>query len=69
MLDKTQRNRKRASKIIKQTKVDVLMTMKNEEWTWGGDVTRGTDARWTTKVTVWQSLNCGSGQIEEGGGN
>ncbi len=48
----TWKDRKRASWIREQTKVeDILITIKNKKWTWAGHVMRRRDNRWTTRVT------------------
>ncbi len=48
----TWRDKKRASCIRKQTKIEeILMTIKNKKWTCPGHVMRRRDNRWTTKVT------------------
>ncbi len=58
MLGITWRDKKRASWIREQTKVeDILMTIKNKKWTWAGHVMRTCDNRWTMKVTEWQPRN------------
>ncbi len=58
MLGITWRDRKRASWIREQTKVeDILVTIKNKNWTWAGHVMRRRDNRWTTRVTEWQPRN------------
>ncbi len=58
MLGVTWRDRKRASWIREQTKVeDILVTNKNKKWTWAGNVMRRRDNRWTTRVTEWQPRN------------
>ncbi len=58
MLGVTWRDKKRASCIREQTKVeDILMTIKNKKWTWAGHVMRRLDNRWTTRVTEWQPRN------------
>ncbi len=58
MLGITWRDRKRASWIREQTKVeDILKTIKNKKWTWAGHIMRRRDNRWTTRVTEWQPRN------------
>ncbi len=58
MLGITWRDRKRASWITEQTKVeDILMTIKSKKWTWTGHVKRRLDNRWNTRVTEWQPRN------------
>ncbi len=58
MLGITWRDKKRASWIREQTKVeDILMSIKNKKWTWAGHVMRRHDTRWTTKVTKWHPRN------------
>ncbi len=58
MLGITWRDRKRASWIREQMKVeDILMTIKNKKWTWAGHITRRRDNRWTMRVTEWQPRN------------
>ncbi len=59
MLGITWRDRKRATWIREQTKVeDILTTIKMRKWSWAGHVTRRTDNRWTKRVTEWQPRNC-----------
>ena len=54
MLGITLRDKKRASWIREQTKVeDILSTVKRRKWTWAGHVMRRTDNRWTVRVTEW----------------
>ncbi len=54
----TRRDRKRASWIREQTKVeDILMAIKNKKWTWAGHVMRRHDNRWTMRATKWQPRN------------
>ncbi len=36
---------------------DILMTIKNKKWTWGGHVMRRLDDRWITRATELQSRN------------
>ncbi len=58
MLGITWRDKKRASWIREQTKVeDILMTIKNKKRTWSGHVMRRRDSKWTMKVTEWQPRN------------
>ncbi len=58
MLGITWRERKRASWIMEQTKVeDIQVTIKNKKWTWAGQVMGRCDNRWTTRVTEWQPWN------------
>ncbi len=58
MLGITWRDRKRASWIREQTKVeDILMTITNKEWTWTGHIMRRRDNRWTMRVTERQPRN------------
>ncbi len=58
MLGITLRDRKQASWNREQTKVeDILMTIKNKKWIWGGHIMRRRDNRWTTRVTEWQPRN------------
>ncbi len=58
MLGITWRDKKRASWIREQTKVeDILMTIKNKKWTRAGHIMRRLDNRWTTRVTEWQLRN------------
>ncbi len=50
MLGITWRDKKRASWIREQTKVeDILMTIKNKKWTWAGHVMSRRDNRWTMR--------------------
>ncbi len=54
----TWRDKKRASWIREETKVeDILMTIKKKKWTWAGYVMHRCDTRWTTRVTEWQPRN------------
>ncbi len=58
MLGITWRDKKRASWIRQQTKVeDIQMTIKKKKWTWAEHVMRKCDNRWTTRVTKWQLRN------------
>ncbi len=58
MLGITWRDKKRASWIREQTKVeDFLMTNKNKKWTWAGHIMRRHDNRWIMRVTEWQPRN------------
>ncbi len=58
MLGITWRDKKRASWIREQTKVeDILMVIKKKKWTWARHVMRKRDNRWTTRVTEWQPKN------------
>ncbi len=58
MLGITWRDRKQASWIREETKVeDILVTIKNKKWTWAGYVMGRRDNRWTTRVTEWQPRN------------
>ena len=51
----TWRDKKRASWIREQTKVeDILTTIKRKKWTWARHIMRRTDNRWTIRVTEWQ---------------
>ncbi len=53
----TWRDRKQATWIREQTKVeDVLMTIK-KKWSWVDHIMNRTDNRWTKKVTEWQPRN------------
>ncbi len=57
MLGITWSERKRATWIREQTKVeDILMTMK-KNWSWAGHIMHRTDNIWTKKVTEWQPRN------------
>ena len=48
------RDRKRATWIREQTKVDdILSTIKKKKWTWAGHVMRRDDNRWTVRLTEW----------------
>ncbi len=59
MLGVTRRDRKRATWIREQTKVeDILTTIKMREWSWAGHITCRTDNRWTKRVTEWQPRRC-----------
>ncbi len=59
MLCITWRDRKRATWVREQTKVeDILTTIKLRKWSWAGHVMRRTDNRWTKRVTEWQGRNC-----------
>ena len=49
------RDKKRASWIRKQIKVDILTTMTRKNCTWAGQVMHQTDIIWT--VGEWQSRN------------
>ncbi len=58
MLGITRRDRKQASWIREQTKVDdILMTIKKKMWTWAGYIMRRRDNRWTKRVIEWQPRN------------
>ncbi len=58
MLSITLRDRKRASWIKEQMKVeDILVTIKNKKWTWAGHIMRKRHNGWTTRVTEWQPRN------------
>ena len=55
MLGITWRDRKRASWIREQTKVeDILTTIKKRKWSWAGHVMRMEDNRWTIRATEWE---------------
>ena len=55
MVGVTLRDRKRASWIREQTRVDdVIGTIKKKKWTWAGHVMRRRDNRWTVRLTEWQ---------------
>ncbi len=57
MLGITWRDRKRATWIREQTKVeDILMTIKKKKWSWAGHIMRRTN-KWTKRVTEWQPRN------------
>ncbi len=59
VLGRTWRDKKRASWIMEQTKVeDILMTVKNKKRTWARHVMCRCDNRWTMRVTEWQPRNC-----------
>ena len=48
------RDRKRATWIREQTKVeDIMSTIKKKKWTWAGHVMRRDDNRWTVRLTEW----------------
>ena len=52
------RDRKRATWIREQTKVeDILKSIKKKKWQWAGHVCRRQDDRWTKKVTDWTINN------------
>ena len=54
MLGITWRDKKRASWIRDQTKVeDILTTIKKRKWSWAGHIYRREDNRWTTRATEW----------------
>ncbi len=58
MLCVTWRDKKRASWIREQTKVEhIPMTIKKKKWTWAGHIMRRRDNRSTTRVTEWQPRN------------
>ncbi len=51
------RDRKQATWIREQTKVeDILMTIK-KKWSWVGHIMNRMHNRWTKKVTEWQPRN------------
>ena len=55
MLGITSRDKKRASWIKEQTKVeDILTAIKRKKGTWTRHVMRQTDNRWTVSVAKWQ---------------
>ncbi len=59
----TRRNRKWASWIREQTKLQgILVTMKKKKRVCAGRVMRRANNKWTTKVTEWQPTNWGRGQ-------
>ncbi len=59
MIGITWRDRKRATWIREQTKVeDILLTVKMKIWSSAGHIMRRTDNRWTKRVTEWQPRNC-----------
>ncbi len=69
MFGVTWRNRKRATWIREQTKVeDILTTTKMRKWSWAGHVKRSTDNRWTKRVTEWQPRNGRRSQGKQSGG-
>ncbi len=71
MLYITWRDKKRASWIMEQTKVeDILMTIKKKKWTYAGHVMGIRDNRWTTRETEWQPGMVGENRAdkESGGG-
>lgn len=54
MLGITRRDRKRASWIKKQTKVqDIPMTINSNKWAWL-DFMRSAGNRWTARITEWE---------------
>ena len=54
MMGITLKDRKRATWIRMQTKVeDILATIKKKKWTWAGHVMRRSDNRWTLRITEW----------------
>lgn len=54
MLGVTLRDRKRATWIREQTRIeDIIVQIKKKKWTWAGHVVRRTDNRWTTRATEW----------------
>ena len=55
MLGITWKDKKRASWIRQQTKVeDILCAIKKRKWTWAGHIYRRTDNRWTKLATEWE---------------
>ena len=55
MLGISLKDRKRASWIREQTKVDdILLKIKRKQWQWAGHVARRRDNRWTKTVTDWE---------------
>ncbi len=58
MLGITWRDRKRATWIWEQTKIEgILMTMKKKKWSWAGHFMRRMDNRWKKRVMKWQLRN------------
>ncbi len=58
MLGITWRDKKRASWIKEQTRVeDILTKVKNKKWTWAEHVMRRLDNTWTSIVSKWQPRN------------
>ena len=58
MLGITWRDKKRASWIREQTKVeDILTNIKKKKWEWAGHIYRRNDNRWTKAVTEWEPRN------------
>ena len=54
MLGVRLRDKKKASEIREQTKVeDIIKSIKKKKWQWVGHVCRRQDNRWTKKVTDW----------------
>ena len=54
MLGVRLRDKKKASEIREQTKVeDIIQSIKKKKWQWVGHVYRRQDNRWTKKVTDW----------------
>ena len=48
-----------------QTKVrDIMEIIKNRKWTWTGHISRRTDNRWSTALTVWTPVG---GKRNQGG--
>ena len=59
MMGITLRDRKRATWIREQTKVeDILTTVKKKKWTWAGHIMRRTDNRWAIRITEWVPRDC-----------
>ena len=59
MMGITLRDRKRATWVREQTKVeDFLTTIKKKKWTWAGHIMRRTDNRWTIRITEWVPRDC-----------
>ena len=54
MMKLTLRNKKRASWIRQNTKVDdIIEVIKKQKWRWAGHVARMKDNRWTKRLTDW----------------
>ena len=54
MMKLTLRDKKRASWIRQNTKVDdIIEVIKKQKWRWAGHVARMQDNRWTKRLTDW----------------
>jgi hypothetical protein len=57
ILNITYKDRKTNKWVRDQTKVqDIMEIIKNRKWTWAGHVSRRTDNRWSTALTVWTPI-------------